>query len=53
MIGCGEMGLEVLEDFEGIVSRNAYGVSPEVITASAIALAIFAPPVLVFPISLL
>lgn len=49
MIGCGEVGLKVVEDFGGVVSRNAYGVSPEVIAASAVALAILAAPVLVLP----
>lgn len=49
VIGCGEVGLKVVEDFGSVVSRNAYGVSPEVIAASAVALAILAAPVLVLP----
>ncbi len=49
MMGSGEVGLKVVGEFGCVVSRNAYGVSPEVIAASAVALAILAAPVLVLP----
>jgi hypothetical protein len=41
------MTLQPLQYVIGVVPRNAYGVSPEEITASAIALAILAAPVFV------
>jgi hypothetical protein len=41
------MTLQPLQDVFGVVPRNANGVSPEEITASAVALAILAAPVFV------